>query len=167
MTMWGWVFLLTNLTFGLILYSWKKTATIVTPLPAHCWDVSHLIMMDNVSVISISQDIPPAAAAPAPASDLMSTYQIIVKCFMLTGAVTLTAHHYNTYLHTTGYTMFILFIFFYRSYIKMLNNKYMFFMYMYRVDQKKVCSQKTKIGHGGGFLKKTMTIKIKKFLYTL
>ena len=25
---------------------------------------------------------------------------------------------------------------------------------MYRVDQKKVCSQKTKIGHGGGFLKK-------------
>ena len=24
----------------------------------------------------------------------------------------------------------------------------------YRVDQKKVCSQNTKIGHGGGFLKK-------------
>ena len=38
----------------------------------------------------------------------------------------------------------------------------------YRVDQKKVCSQKTKIGHGGGFLKKkSMTNKIKKFLYTL
>ena len=35
----------------------------------------------------------------------------------------------------------------------------------YRVDQKKVCSQKTKIGHGGGFLKeKSMTNKIKKFL---
>ena len=26
--------------------------------------------------------------------------------------------------------------------------------YMYRVDQKKVCSQKSKIGHGGGFLEK-------------
>ena len=36
---------------------------------------------------------------------------------------------------------------------------------MYRVDQKKVCSQKTKIGHGGVFLKKkSMTNKIKKFL---
>ena len=34
--------------------------------------------------------------------------------------------------------------------------------------KKKVCSQKTKIGHGRGFLKKkTMTNKIKKFLYTL
>ena len=33
---------------------------------------------------------------------------------------------------------------------------------------KKGCSQKTKIGHGGGFLKKkSMKNKIKKFLYTL
>ena len=33
---------------------------------------------------------------------------------------------------------------------------------------KKGRSQKTKIGHGGGFLKKkSMTNKIKKFLYTL
>ena len=40
--------------------------------------------------------------------------------------------------------------------------------FTYRVDQKKVCSQKAKIGHGGGFLKKkSMTNKIKKFLYTL
>ena len=39
---------------------------------------------------------------------------------------------------------------------------------MYRVDQKKVCSKKTKNGHGGFFLKKkSMTNKIKKFLYTL
>ena len=38
----------------------------------------------------------------------------------------------------------------------------------YRVDQKKVCSQKTKIGHGGGVLKKkSMTNKIKKFLYNI
>ena len=37
--------------------------------------------------------------------------------------------------------------------------------YKYRVDQKKVCSQKTKIGHGGFFFeKKSMTNKIKKFL---
>ena len=39
--------------------------------------------------------------------------------------------------------------------------------HIYRVDQKKVCSQKTKIGHGGGFLKKkfmTNKINIKKFL---
>ena len=36
---------------------------------------------------------------------------------------------------------------------------------MYRVNQKKGRSQKTKIGHGGGFLKKkSMTNKIKKFL---
>ena len=43
-----------------------------------------------------------------------------------------------------------------------------FEQFTYRVDQKKVCSQKTKIGHGGGFLKKkSMTNKIKKFLYTL
>ena len=36
---------------------------------------------------------------------------------------------------------------------------------MYRVDQKKVCSQKTKIGHGGFFFEKiSMTNKIKKFL---
>ena len=36
-------------------------------------------------------------------------------------------------------------------------------LYMYRVDQKKVCSQKTKIGHSGGFLKtKSMTNKINK-----
>ena len=39
---------------------------------------------------------------------------------------------------------------------------------LYRVDQKKRHSQKMKIGHGGGFLKKkSMTNKIKKFLYTL
>ena len=45
--------------------------------------------------------------------------------------------------------------------------KYKMWIYMevYRVDQKKGCSQKTKIGHGGGFLKKkSMTKKIKKFL---
>ena len=87
---------------------------------------------------------PAAAAAAAPASDLMSTYQIIVKCFMLTGAVTLTARHYNTYLHiSTHYcwlgpsprqltikthiytllaTIFLLFIFFCR----MLSLMYLF-----------------------------------------
>ena len=38
----------------------------------------------------------------------------------------------------------------------------------YRVDQKKGRSQKMKIGHGGGFLKKkSMSNKIKKFLCTL
>ena len=35
---------------------------------------------------------------------------------------------------------------------------------IYRVDQNKGCSQKTKIGHGGVFLKKkSMTNKIKEF----
>ena len=36
---------------------------------------------------------------------------------------------------------------------------------IYRVDQKKVCSQKMKNGHGGFFLKKkSMANKIKKFV---
>ena len=39
------------------------------------------------------------------------------------------------------------------------------YWYKYRMDQKKGRSQKTKIGHGGGFYKKkSMTNKIKKFL---
>ena len=44
---------------------------------------------------------------------------------------------------------------------------YLLYMYL-QGGPKKVCSQKTKIGYGGVFFeKKTMTNKIKKFLYTL
>ena len=47
----------------------------------------------------------------------------------------------------------------------MLSVTIIYMSHKYRVDQKNVCSQKTKIGHGGGFLKKkSMTNKIKKFL---